>query len=190
MSQGRRGGESEAAAGSSTPPAGARRVTPVDVDAPMGATAERRRVERRGNIRVADLSLPELRRMMVTSVLSALVLVLFLWMVRGVLIAAILGVVMAAYMRPVFEWVRRGVRSSSGAALLTLGLLLIPVAAALAYSYLEVVRVARYLAGHEHEIATQIDRALSRFAIVGRPDTSAAVERWVIAASNYGASLP
>ena len=70
MSQRRRGGESEAAAtaGSGTPPAGSRRVTPVDVDAPMGATAERRRVERRGNNRVADQSQPELRRKMVKSV--------------------------------------------------------------------------------------------------------------------------
>ena len=161
-----------------------RRATPPE------GTGERRRVERRGNSRIADLSLPEFRRIVVTSVLSALVLLLFFWMVRGVLIAAILGVVIAAYLRPLYRYVLRLVGSPPWAALLTLVVILAPVAGALAYSYLEVVRVARYLAEHQHEIAAQIDAALSRFALFGRPDATAAVERWVIAASAYGTAIP
>ena len=49
---------------------------------------ERRRVERRGNARIGDLTLPEVRRILITTLLGAIVLVLFLWMVRTVLIAA------------------------------------------------------------------------------------------------------
>ena len=52
---------------------------------------ERRRVERRTNARIGDLTLPEVRRILITTMLGAVVLVLFLWMVRSVVIAAILG---------------------------------------------------------------------------------------------------
>ncbi len=51
--------------------------------------------------RLADLTLPELRRMLVTTMLFVIVLVLFLWMVRTVIIATILGVIVAVFMRPV-----------------------------------------------------------------------------------------
>ena len=50
---------------------------------------ERRRTERRLNGRIADLTLPELRRILITTMLGAVVLVLFLWMVRSVVIAEI-----------------------------------------------------------------------------------------------------
>ncbi len=63
---------------------------------------ERRRRERRTNQALADLTLPELRRVVITSALFLLVLVLFLWMVRTVLIGAILAVIMAFYLRPLY----------------------------------------------------------------------------------------
>ena len=40
--------------------------------------------------------------MMVTTLLFVIILVLFLWMVRTVIIATILGVIVAMYMRPVY----------------------------------------------------------------------------------------
>jgi hypothetical protein len=52
---------------------------------------ERRRVDRRLNARVADLTLPELRRILITTTLGAVVLLAFLWMVRTVVIAAVLA---------------------------------------------------------------------------------------------------
>ena len=57
------------------------------MDEPLDA-ADRRRVERRQGARVADLTLPEFRRMLLTSTLFVVVLLLFLWMVRTVVIAA------------------------------------------------------------------------------------------------------
>lgn len=152
--------------------------------------AERRRVERRGNNRLADLSIPEFRRILVTTTLFALVVVMFVWMVRGVLIAGILGVVIAAYLRPLYERVHRAVRSPSTAALLTLALVLVPIVAALVYSYLEIVRVAQYLAEHEREVTTRIDEALQRVIFLDRVSASRTVERWVLTASAYGAAIP
>ena len=152
--------------------------------------SDRRRTDRRGNNRLADLSLPEFRRILVTSVLFALVVALFVWMVRGVLIAGILGVVIAVYVRPLCERVRGVVRSPALAALVTLAMVLLPVVGALAYSYVEIVRMAQYLAEHEREVSARIDAALGRFVIFGEANSSEAVERWVLSASSYGAAMP
>jgi len=172
-------------------PDGSVEVAPASGPAggPAGGS-DRRRVDRRGNARVADLSLPEFRRIVVTSVLSALVVLLFVWMVRGVLIAAILGVVIAAYLRPFYHWVHGWARSRRLAALLTLVAVLLPVIATLAWSYFEIVGVAQYLEAHQQEVARRIDAALSRLIFLKNANTSEMVERWVVAASAYGTAIP
>ena len=66
----------------------------------MAEPSDRRQVERRGDALIAELSLPELRRIVLTTALFAVVLGLFLWMVRAVFVAGVLGVVAATYTRP------------------------------------------------------------------------------------------
>src|SRR4030081_3254774 len=88
---------------------------------------ERRRVDRRRNARVGDLTLPELRRILITTALGAVVLVLFLWMVRTVVIAAILGLIIGFYLRPLHLWIHARVRSAPLSAILTLMLVILPV---------------------------------------------------------------
>ena len=61
-----------------------------------GEPAERRRIERRGNSRVGDLTLPEVRRILITTLLGVIVLGLFFWMVKSVVVAAILGLIIGA----------------------------------------------------------------------------------------------
>src|ERR1043165_6837192 len=99
---------------------------------------ERRRIERRNNARLSDLTVPELRRMLVTSLLFAVVLILFLWMVRTVIIAGFLGAVVAAYLRPVYEWLKVRVPSKALAALIAILLLVGPLIVVLVWSYLEI----------------------------------------------------
>jgi hypothetical protein len=103
---------------------------------------ERRLLDRRAAHRVVDLTLPELRRIVITSMLSVIVLALFLWMVRTVIIAAILGIVIGVYLRPLFFWfaARFGHRAPAG--ILTLVLFIVPVFGVLAYSYIELADVA------------------------------------------------
>jgi predicted PurR-regulated permease PerM len=154
------------------------------------APADRRRVDRRTASRIADLSLPEFRRIVITSLLSAVVLVLFLWMVRTVIIAAILAVVIAAYLRPLYARLLASVRRPGAAAFLTLALVIVPVLAAIAYSYWEVLGVVRYLELHEEEVARRIDEAVRRLVFLENADTASTIRRWVARASNYGASIP
>ena len=47
---------------------------------PLPLPSERRRLERRTNPTIAELTLPELRRMMVTSIVFVVVMALFLWL--------------------------------------------------------------------------------------------------------------
>ena len=101
---------------------------------------ERRRVERRTNARLTDLTVPELRRMLVTSLLFAVVLILFLWMVRTVIIAGFLGAVVAAYLRPVYHWFRDRLRSPGLAAIVAILFLIGPLIALLVWSYTEIAR--------------------------------------------------
>jgi predicted PurR-regulated permease PerM len=156
----------------------------------QGGWVDRRRVERRTNQRLGDLTLPEVRRIIVTTAIFVVVLALFLWMVRTVIIAAILGVVIALYLRPVYHAMLARIGRSGPSAALTLLMVIVPVLALLVYSYLELAGVARYIASHQEEIATKIDVSLRKLIFLQGVNTTEAVRQWVLRASNYGMSIP
>src|SRR5690348_15115987 len=151
---------------------------------------DRRRVGRRTNQNLAELTLPELRRMLVTTTLFVIVLVLFLYMVRTVIIATILGVVVAVYLRPAYLRLLKAIPNKTTAATLTLLLVIVPLIALLVYSYLEIADVAAYVDTHRQDIAAKIDAALHRLPFMQSANTGETVERWVVIASNYGTSIP
>jgi predicted PurR-regulated permease PerM len=155
-----------------------------------GGPGERRRVERRANARVSELTLPEFRRIVVTSLLFAAVLVLFIWMVRTVIIAAILGAVIAAYLGPLHAQVRTAIRGRNVAALLTLAVVILPVLTALVFSYLEILDVARYLGAHEDEVARHLESGLLRFGLFGDAHTVETVRDWVLRVAAYATGVP
>lgn len=156
---------------------------------PLPLPSDRRRLERRTNPTIAELTLPELRRMMVTSVMFVVVLVLFLWMVRTVIIAAILGIIVAMYMRPVYKWLVQRIPVTTLAALMSLAMLIVPILGLTVYSYKEIVDVAAYINVHQDEITTRIDSSLRQVPFMQGADTREAVRRYVVVASNYGASI-
>ena len=151
---------------------------------------DRRRDERRLNSRVADLSVPEFRRIALTWLLSAVVITMFLWMVREVLIAGILGIVIAAYLRPLYRAIHRRVGRPMASAVLTLLVVIVPVLAALAYSYVELVNVLQYISEHQTEVANQIDTAIRRLPFMANVNATETVRRYVLLISNYGTAIP
>jgi predicted PurR-regulated permease PerM len=156
---------------------------------PTTDLSDRRRQERRENHRLVDLTLPEFRRMLVTTLLFVIVTILFLWMVRTVIIATILGIVIALYMRPLY--LRMQPRfGSTAAALIAIAIVIVPVLAILVYSYSEIKDVAAYVGAHSNEIAAKIDTALRKLPFLGSVDTGESIRAYVIAASNYGTSIP
>jgi predicted PurR-regulated permease PerM len=151
---------------------------------------DRRRVERRHNNLLSDLTLPEFRRIALTSLLSAIVVALFLWMVRDVIIAGVIGLIIALYLRPLYERLTRTFGSPSAGAILSLVVVIVPVLALLAYSYLEVKGVVEYVSAHPAEIARQIDEAVRRLPFMENAEVLPAIREWVNRVSEYGTRLP
>jgi predicted PurR-regulated permease PerM len=107
-----------------------------------------------------------------------------------VIIGTILGMVVAVYLRPVYLRLLQLVKSSTAAATLAIVLVIIPIVGLLVYSYLEIADVAKYVETHRAEITSKIDLAIHRIPFLRTANTEETVERWVVTASNYGASIP
>jgi predicted PurR-regulated permease PerM len=151
---------------------------------------ERRRIERRGNSRIGDLTLPEVRRILITTLLGAIVLALFLWMVRTVVIAAILGLIIGFYIRPMHLWLLRRTGRPTLSAILTLLAFIVPVLAVLGYSYSELSDVVSYASQHQEEIVAKVDAAVQRVPFLKNARANDALGKMVIAITAYGAQLP
>ena len=155
-----------------------------------GDDGERRRIERRVNGRVADLTLPELRRILITTTLGAVVLLLFLWMVRAVVIAAVLGLIIGFYIRPLYVWILSKTHRRTLSAIVTLVLVILPILLVLVYSYTELAGVGSYVATHQEEIASKVNAAVRRLPFLKDSNASEAAGRMVIDATAYGTRLP
>jgi len=156
----------------------------------MADPNERRRVERRGNARIGDLTLPEIRRILITTLLGAVVLGLFLWMVRAVVIAAILGLVIGLYIRPLYLWLLTRTGSRTASAILTLIGVILPILLVLAYSYSELADVVSYASQHQREIAVKMDAAASRLPFLQGARAADAIGGFVANATSYGTRVP
>jgi predicted PurR-regulated permease PerM len=106
-----------------------------------------------------------LRRGLVTTALLTVVGVLFVVMVAEIALAALLGSVVAVYLRPVYCRLAGWLGRAAPAAVLTLALLIVPAVAAVVYVYLEIRHAAEYLAGHTVEVAAKAQAALDRLPI-------------------------
>jgi predicted PurR-regulated permease PerM len=157
-------------------------------DSPL--VPERRRIERRSASRVGDLTLPEVRRILITTLLSAVVLALFLWMVKTVVVAAILGLIIGFYIRPLYLWIFRHTGRKTLSAILTLTAVILPVLLVLLYSYGELSDVVAYAAGHQDEIATKVDAAVQRIPFLKGARAAAAIGTFIATATAYGTKLP
>ena len=152
--------------------------------------SERRRVERRTNASIGDLTLPEVRRILITLMLGAVVVALFLWMVKTVVIAAILGLIIGFYIRPLHLWLLQRTNNATLSAILTLLAVIVPVLIVLAYSYSELADVVGYASLHQDEIVKKIDAAVQRVPFLKGAKSADALSRFVVDATAYGTKLP
>jgi predicted PurR-regulated permease PerM len=93
-------------------------------------------------------------------------------------------------MRPVYKRMWSALGSSSLAATLAILAIVLPVLGLLVYSYVEIKDVAEYVALNQREIVAKIDVAIRRLPFMSEVDTRETVQRYVIAASDYGARIP
>jgi predicted PurR-regulated permease PerM len=151
---------------------------------------ERRRIERRGNSRLGDLTLPEVRRILITVLLGTVVLTLFFWMVKSVVVAAIMGLIIGFYIRPLHLWLMQRIGSRNLSAMLTLVAVILPVLLVLAYSYSELADVVGYAVTHQGEIVAKVDAAVRRIPLFKDTRYNTALGGLIASATAYGARLP
>jgi predicted PurR-regulated permease PerM len=113
-----------------------------------------------------------------------------LWMVRKVLIAGILAIIIAAYLRPLYKFFLKRLNRRMASAVLTLLVVIVPVLGALAYSYLELVDVLGYISAHQSEVATQIDESIRHLPFLANFNAAETIRRYVLLVSDYGTKIP
>lgn len=156
----------------------------------IGDDPDRRRTDRRSEfVRLADYTLPELRKAILTATLLLGILLLFLYMVRDVLVAVIVGVVLAIYLLPVHLWAERRVGNRTVTAVLVIVAVIVPLVAITTYSWIEISSAAEYLDEHRDAVAATITSALQRLPFTEGLEVREDLSRWVALVANRSAGL-
>jgi predicted PurR-regulated permease PerM len=126
--------------------------------------------------RLGDVTVGEAKRALVYAAAIALALFLFVRLLGEVLVALLVGTVAGVYLLPVQEWLERRLHARAGSALITIALIVVPLAATIGYGWYE---MSGYTAAvqdqtHREQVIAGISRSLSDFVPADR--TRAALE--------------
>ena len=155
----------------------------------MSSDDDRRRLDRRSDhVSLAEYSVPELRKALLTLLLLGVILAAFFYMVHGVMVAVIAGVVAGAYLLPVQERLQRGL-ARPAAAILTIIAFTVPLIVILAYSWIEISHAAEYLNEHRAEVVAGLNRGLNRLPYAENIDLSQRLPGWVSAVANSSGDI-
>ena len=109
--------------------------------------------------RLSELTVGDARRILVYGVTTLLAVALLALLLRKVLVALLLGVVAGAYLLPVQEWLERRLRARAGSAVITILLIVVPLAALVGYAWYELSGYSRLV--QERETREAIIAAIS-----------------------------
>jgi predicted PurR-regulated permease PerM len=129
--------------------------------------------------RLSELTIGDAKRILVYGAALVLALWLFFLLIGKVLVALLLGVVAAAYLLPVQEWLERRLRARAGSALITIALIVVPLVGIVGYAWYELSDYSNVVEQRRGEIIEGISRAVSYYVPVSRQGTRA----WLEAAS-------
>jgi len=124
--------------------------------------------------RLSELTLGDAKRIVVYTAATLLSALLFIALVGKVLVALLLGVVAAVYLLPVQEWLEKRLRARAGSALITIALIVIPLAALAGYAWYELSGYSNLVQDKRDEIISGISQALERY--VSKETTRAGLE--------------
>ena len=138
--------------------------------------------------KLSELTVGDARRIVVYAAATVLALALLALLVNKVLVALLLGVVAGGYLLPVQEWLERRLRARAGSALITIALIVVPLAAVVGYAWYELSGYSALVRDRQDEIIVGISRALERY--VARENTRAGLETvFAEAVSRSGAAV-
>ncbi|HVG28880.1 MAG TPA: AI-2E family transporter [Pyrinomonadaceae bacterium] len=127
--------------------------------------------------RLSELTVGDAKRIVVYGAAVLLAVWLFFLLVGHVLVALLLGVVAAAYLLPVQEWLERRLRARAGSALITIALIVVPLVSIIGYAWYEMSDYSRLVEQKRGEIIEGISRVVTTYVPVSRQGTRAGLER-------------
>jgi predicted PurR-regulated permease PerM len=118
--------------------------------------------------RLGDVTVGEAKRAAIYAAAVALALFLFVRLLGEILVALLLGTVAGVYLLPVQVWLERRLRARAGSALVTIALIVIPLAATIGYGWYE---MSGYVAAvqderHREQVIAGISQSLSDYVAV------------------------
>ncbi|PYS84948.1 MAG: hypothetical protein DMF67_02865 [Acidobacteria bacterium] len=116
--------------------------------------------------RLGDVTVGEAKRAAIYAAATALALLLFMRLLGEILVALLLGVVAGAYLLPVQEWLERRLRARAGSALITIALILVPLAVTVGYGWHEMSGYSTAVEERREQIIEGISRSLSEYVAV------------------------
>jgi predicted PurR-regulated permease PerM len=156
----------------------------------LAPNSDRRRDDRRGEfVRLADYTIPEVRKALLTGALLVGVLALFLYMIHQVMVALIVGVVLAVYLLPFHLWTERRLGNRTVTALLVIVVVIVPLVAITAYSWVEIAETAEFLSDNRDAVASEITQAIQQLPFAADLEVREDLSRWVARAANQSAFL-
>src|SRR5688572_13394176 len=118
--------------------------------------------------RLGDVTVGEAKRAAVYAAAIALALFLFVRLLGEILVALLLGTVAGVYLLPVQEWLERRLRARAGSALVTIALIVVPLAATVGYGWYEMSGYSAAVQDEQRrrQIVESISQSLSEFVAV------------------------
>jgi predicted PurR-regulated permease PerM len=116
--------------------------------------------------RLGDVTVGEAKRAAIYAAATALALFLFVRLLGEILVALLLGTVAGVYLLPVQEWLERRLRARAGSALITIALILVPLAATIGYGWHEMSGYSNRVQQQHDQIIESISHSLSEYVAV------------------------
>ena len=116
--------------------------------------------------RLVDLTVGDAKRILVYGVATLLAIGLFLLLVGKVVVALLLGVVAAVYLLPVQEWFERRLQGRAGSALITMSLIVVPLALLAGYTWYELSGYSNLVHEKRDEIIARVSESLGQYVRV------------------------
>ena len=116
--------------------------------------------------RLGDVTVGEAKRALIYAGATALALFLFVRLLGEILVALLLGTVAGVYLLPVQVWLERRLRARAGSALVTIALILVPLALTVGYGWHEMSGYSTRVQEQHDEIIEGISRSLSEYVAV------------------------
>src|SRR5205085_8592461 len=116
--------------------------------------------------RLGDVTVGEAKRAAIYAAATLLALFLFVRLLGEILVALLLGVVAGAYLLPVQEWLERRLRARAGSAIITIALILVPLAVTVGYGWHELSGYSTAVEERREQIIEGISRSLSEYVAV------------------------